>query len=84
MPVTCEIGSKSELEGVFHHRLAYLEASFGKSPLCENTGPSHPGETLVAQEFADATGWKGRGYVYEAKDVPAGDAHFILKVDLPR
>jgi hypothetical protein len=62
----------------------YLEDSFGKSLLCENTGPSHRGETLVASEFADATGWKGRGYVYEARDVPAGDAHFILKVDLPR
>jgi hypothetical protein len=59
----------------------YLQEGTGSTLDCEITGDQHPQQTLNATSHAE-DGWKGFGYVYEVKNIPAGDIHLILRAKL--
>jgi hypothetical protein len=59
----------------------YLQDGTGATLECQITGDQHPSQTLTATPY-EFQGWKGRGYIYEIKDIPAGSLRLILKAEV--
>jgi hypothetical protein len=59
----------------------YLQEGTGLALHCTITGDQYPNQTLTAAP-CQVNGWRGNGYIYEVKDIPAGNLHLILKAQL--
>jgi hypothetical protein len=59
----------------------YLQEGTKSALECEITGDQHPDQTLVSSKY-EMNGWRGHGYTYEVRNVPAGDLRLILKTKL--
>jgi len=60
----------------------YLQEGQGNRLHCEVNGPTHANQSLTSQQYSDPTGWKGSGYIYEVRDIPAGQVQFGLRMEL--
>jgi hypothetical protein len=60
----------------------YLQEGQGRTLHCEVNGPNHTHQSLSSHEYVNPTGWKGKGYIYEVKDIPAGQVQFGLRMEL--
>jgi len=60
----------------------YLQEGQGRRLHCEVNGPPHDNMVFGANEYQDPSGWKGFGYVYEIRNVPAGQGKFGLRIEL--
>jgi hypothetical protein len=70
------------LEKVESYRLeVYLQKGAVGALECEITGDQHCGQTLTPASHSE-DGWKGLGYIYEVKNIPAGDIHLVLRTKL--
>ena len=70
------------VEDVACYRLeVYLQQGAGGVLQCEITGDQHKEQTLIPGTHNE-NGWKGTGYIYEVKNIPAGDIHLVLRTRL--
>lgn len=59
----------------------YLQEGTRGALDCEISGDQHTTQTLTEAKH-EANGWRGHGYVYEVKDIPAGELSLVLKAKL--
>jgi hypothetical protein len=63
----------------------YLQEGSGYRLECEITGDQYTQQKLEPiPNYASANGWRGHGYIYEVRDVPAGPLRFVLQAKVKR
>ena len=74
------IAKTLEIMSVFRTEVYLHDDAPGKLK-CTITGKRYDNQSLEGKEYS-VNGWRGAGFVYETKEVPAGDLDFTLKIEM--
>jgi hypothetical protein len=59
----------------------YLEEGTGKRLECAITGDTYKNQKIESRSYS-SNGWKGSGFIYTVTDIPPGNLHLVLRIEL--